>query len=110
MFLGLGLERCDRHLILSNQNEQVRDIPVKPPLLATIKSNNYLINALTCEEAEDHVRYPFRNPIDQFCPPTQPTDSIILHPTRIYHRAASSASSSTHRAALRRVQSATWPS
>lgn len=34
----------------------MRDIPVKPPLLATIKSNNYLINALTCEEAEDHVR------------------------------------------------------
>lgn len=23
-------------------------VPIKPPLLATIKSNNYLLNALTC--------------------------------------------------------------
>lgn len=34
----------------------VGDIPLKPPLLATIKSNNYLINALACESAEDMVR------------------------------------------------------
>lgn len=40
----------------TNPKKKVRDIPLKPPLLATIKSNNYLINALTCEEAEDHVR------------------------------------------------------
>lgn len=33
----------------------VKDIPLKPPILATIKSNNYLINALTCEAAEDQV-------------------------------------------------------
>lgn len=54
--IGSGLYTYTPNPILQSQNKKVRDIPVKPPLLAMIKSNNYLINALTCEEAEDHVR------------------------------------------------------
>lgn len=33
----------------------VEDIPLKNPLLATMKSTNYLINALVCQAAEDKV-------------------------------------------------------
>jgi 4-amino-4-deoxychorismate lyase len=33
-------------------SEYTVGVPLKPPLLATIKSNNYLLNALACEEAE----------------------------------------------------------
>ena len=35
----------------------VEDIPLKNKLLATIKSTNYLTNALVCESAEDMVSY-----------------------------------------------------
>ena len=35
--------------------EYTVDVPIKPPLLATIKSNNYLLNALTCEASQDKV-------------------------------------------------------
>lgn len=33
--------------------EYTVNVPLKPPLLATIKSNNYLLNALVCEQAQE---------------------------------------------------------
>jgi len=33
------------------------DVPLKPPLLATLKSTNYLLNALACMQAEDRGGY-----------------------------------------------------
>jgi len=35
-------------------SEALVSVPMKPPLLATIKSNNYLLNALTAMEAQDN--------------------------------------------------------
>lgn len=107
-------------------SKQVRDIPVKPPLLATIKSNNYMINALTCEEAEDHVRVSFicvgwfwtgappmvdpaRLPIDSRPNLRQHTYTYTYIKT-FDDRAASWASSWTRRGASRRGASGTWQS
>lgn len=38
-------------------HEHVVGVPLKPPLLATIKSNNYLLNALTAMESEHKGGY-----------------------------------------------------